>query len=391
MRIKLIGGDNARSSNYAQSSVSSIHVQRMRWNYISDKWDSRTKHRDLKMGLVTKKTITRSIPGKWRNCMAASTVSGGINIWKVLLKKSDPNRKGFSFMIGVMDASKEKDVKDRVFSEVGGYGFVTTNGSLYHRGRRGMRYYDQQKKANRPLKNGDTIAVVLDYYRGTLSFHINSIDIGPAWSNIDKSVRFRLCIALRGCDEIKLMDQDQEQRKADERYKQITAQRLRAKQNSIMMRTLSRKKKMSDSKDLALDLIALPEEDMAQLQRKRTPDGSDLQEALSADNEEHQRKSSKRISSGSLFAKFRRNSNSTNVGTAGLALPTHQTSKSRSFNWRKRKQSQSDLADEEKSEEIDFDVSQSELVEHEYSPFMQTNGSPIEFSQTPNGGGNVLL
>merc|ERR1719474_1993633 len=43
-------------------------------------------------------------------------------------------------MIGVVDASKVDAVRDRVFSEVGGYGFVTTNGSLYHRGRKGMRY-----------------------------------------------------------------------------------------------------------------------------------------------------------------------------------------------------------------------------------------------------------
>eukprot|EP00483_Globobulimina_turgida_P005822 UN05832 len=137
VRIKLLGSEQALTTNYVQSNVFSIKVQKMGFNYIKDKWDPRTKHKDLKIGLVNKKILTRAVPGKWRNCFGSIAVSSGVNIWKILLKKMDSNRKAFSCMIGVMEEAKSGYMHSN-FTEVGGYGMYMNNGNIFHNKKSGM-------------------------------------------------------------------------------------------------------------------------------------------------------------------------------------------------------------------------------------------------------------
>eukprot|EP01083_Nonionella_stella_P106870 308848_1 len=208
VRVKLLGAEHALTTHYVTSNVFSIKVQKKGIYYRRDKWDPRSKHSDLRIGLVNKKTITRNVPGKWKNCMGSTVVRNGVNIWRLLLKKRDTNRKGFSCMIGIMDVTKPCYMNVN-FTEIGGYGMYMNNGNIFHNKKKGKTYYDTTKKGFRPIRNGDVISVILDYYQGTLSFKINEYDCGTAWRNISTCVAYKLCISMRGCDEVKLLDTDQ--------------------------------------------------------------------------------------------------------------------------------------------------------------------------------------
>ena len=169
--------------NFVVSTMQYLKIFRKRFKYIKDSWNSHTKNKEIKIGVFNKHTLSRSVPGNWRNCFGSKVIRNGVNIWTLKIKKKDTDRKFVSVMFGIIkeeNASKSKI--DGCFAygngdDNDGYGFYAANGCIYHCSKYGQPYIH-----NYQLKNNDIVCIVVDYYKGTLgifSFYFLSLSPSP--------------------------------------------------------------------------------------------------------------------------------------------------------------------------------------------------------------------
>ena len=194
-----------------------IKIFRKRFHHLDDVWDAKAKDAELKVGVFQKSTIGRSIPGNWKNAFGTVAIEKGVNIWMLKVKKKDSARKFVSVMFGVIRAEHaHKSKLEGCFAYgngdgVDGWGFYAANGCIYHGNKYGQPYLDGYQ-----VGHNDIICVVLDFYRGTLTF-----DVTPAAPDelatqstqpkiafqIDRKHQYKLAVSMRGCDEIQLLTQ----------------------------------------------------------------------------------------------------------------------------------------------------------------------------------------
>ena len=92
---------------------------------------------------------------------------------------------------------------NQCFAHIGiGYGIFTSNGDVYHT--------KAPKVFGKEIKEGDVVQIMADYRGQTISFIVNNINWGIAFDRShfpqNKMPHLGLAIALRGCDEIQLID-----------------------------------------------------------------------------------------------------------------------------------------------------------------------------------------
>ena len=92
---------------------------------------------------------------------------------------------------------------NQCFAHIGiGYGIFTTNGDCYHT--------KSPKVFGKEIKQGDILQIMADFRGQTISFIVNNINWGIAFDRShfpkNKMPNLGLAVALRGCDEIQLVD-----------------------------------------------------------------------------------------------------------------------------------------------------------------------------------------
>ena len=92
---------------------------------------------------------------------------------------------------------------NQCFAHIGiGYGIFTSNGDVYHT--------KSPKVFGKEIKEGDIVQIMCDFRGQTISFIINNINWGIAFDRSHfpqhKMPNLGLAVALRGCDEIQLID-----------------------------------------------------------------------------------------------------------------------------------------------------------------------------------------
>eukprot|EP01084_Bolivina_argentea_P008101 15151_1 len=187
-----------------------ITTFKIKIRHIADEWNLEKKQKALRIGFFNRKIVTRDIPGKFRHIFGTLIISKGVNVWTLKIKKIDPNRGQSSGMIGVINMN-QRDEKynnklktlNQCFAHIGiGYGLYTTNGDVYHT--------KNPRTFGKKIKEGDIIQIMCDYRGHTISFIINNINWGIAFDRShfpnQKMPNLGLVVALRGCDEIQLID-----------------------------------------------------------------------------------------------------------------------------------------------------------------------------------------
>ena len=216
IRLKLMGN---HKDNFVISTMQYLKIFRKKFNYIKDQWNSSTKNKEIKIGVFNKYTLTRSIPGNWKNCFGSIAIQNGVNIWTLKIKKKDTDRKFVSVMFGIINANdaNRNAIKDGCFAYGNGngndgYGFYGANGCIYHCSKYGQPYLQ-----NYQLKNNDLICIIVDYYKGTLVFDVTPNDDQDKEQlildghqtklafYIDRKIKYKLAVSMRGCDEIQLL------------------------------------------------------------------------------------------------------------------------------------------------------------------------------------------
>jgi len=202
-RITLYNRNSKISSKEMKITTFKVQVR-----HIADEWNVERKQKQLRLGFFNRKVVTRDIPGKFRHIFGTLIVSKGVCVWTLKIKKVDPNRDKSSAMLGVINMNNRNNDNNlrnlnQCFAHIGiGYGLYTTNGDLYNT--------KQPRPFGNEIKEGDVVQIMVDYRGCTISFVVNNISWGIGFDRrhfpTGKMPNFGLAVALRGCDEIQLID-----------------------------------------------------------------------------------------------------------------------------------------------------------------------------------------
>jgi len=195
-------------STKLQSKEMSITTFKVNIRHVADEWHKERKQKEVNLGFFNTKMVTRDIPGKFRHAFGTLVVSKGVAVFTVRIKKRDPNRDHLSAMIGVINMNNRQNPErfqtlNQCFAHIGiGYGILTSNGDVYHT--------KQPRVFGKEIHQGDVVQIMCDYRGQTISFIVNNINWGIAFDKNSfpggKMPHFGLAVALRGCDEIELVD-----------------------------------------------------------------------------------------------------------------------------------------------------------------------------------------
>jgi len=190
------------------SKETSVTTFKVKVRHIADEWNTERKQKQLRLGFFNRKLVTRDTPGKFRHIFGSLVVSQGVNVWTLKIKKRSANRDHLSAMIGVINMNNRNNggrlrTLNQCFSHIGiGYGLFTGNGDAYHT--KNPRAYGKE------VHPGDVVQIMCDYRGQTISFIVNNISWGIAFEArhfpAGKMPHLGLAVALRGCDELQLVD-----------------------------------------------------------------------------------------------------------------------------------------------------------------------------------------
>merc|ERR1712154_336736 len=177
-------------------------------------------------------------------------ISKGVSVWTLKIKKHDPNRQKCTAMIGVINMNNRNNdsrlrTLNQCFAHIGiGYA-IFGDGDVFHtKNPRGF---------GKALKEGDVVQIMVDYRATTISFIVNNVNWGIAFDRThfpnQTMPHFGLCVALRGCDEIQLVDFINE---AQSIFPRAKMKRRRASTSAIPKRLTPRQEKYGK---LAPDMI----------------------------------------------------------------------------------------------------------------------------------------
>mmetsp|Transcript_33666 Transcript_33666/g.54794 ORF Transcript_33666/g.54794 Transcript_33666/m.54794 type:complete len:644 (+) Transcript_33666:62-1993(+) len=202
-RITLYNRNTKISSREMKITTFKIHVR-----HIADEWHSERMQKHVRKSFFSSKVVTRDIPGKFCHAFGTLVTSKGVCVWTLRIKKVDSNRQKASAMIGLINMNNRKNDANlknlnQCFAHIGiGYGLYCTNGDTYHT--------KTPRKYGAEIKEDDVIQIMCDYRNQTISFVVNKRNWGTAFDVRDfpngKMPNMGLAIALKGCDEIQLVD-----------------------------------------------------------------------------------------------------------------------------------------------------------------------------------------
>ncbi len=108
--------------------------------------------------------------------------------WEVAVKHGGNIGIGVCSVVGGVKTAKNKKLLTASFTnDINGYGYMGNDGGVQRSGR--------YKKYGEQFKAGDTVAVILDTKRKTLSFELNGKDQGVAFKNLPEG-DYRLAAAF---------------------------------------------------------------------------------------------------------------------------------------------------------------------------------------------------
>lgn len=157
---------------------------------FADQWDAEHTYTDRFVINPKDNTITKC--GKYTGTAYGKDVIdrlSGTQVWKLKITKYECSSHWFA-RIGIV----KDDGNNGSFRSAGTYAFIAKGEIISITDKR-----EERIDYGQPFMGGnDSMEMILDVKKGTMKFIINNIDYGFAYTNIDRTKRYRLAVTVSG-------------------------------------------------------------------------------------------------------------------------------------------------------------------------------------------------